>query len=63
EVLIEREARDPGHLLGRTRGNKVVSFPSEGHRIGTYTEVEIASTTGPTFQGYAVDSLESASRA
>ena len=51
EVLIEKEARDPGHLLGRTRRNKVVVFPGEGLSISELVQVELAGTTGATFWG------------
>lgn len=55
EVLIEKPARDPGHLLGRTRRNKVVAFPGELAAIGSYRRVRLTSTTGATFVGEAVD--------
>jgi tRNA-2-methylthio-N6-dimethylallyladenosine synthase len=51
EVLIEKEARDPGYLLGRTRRNKVVAFPAEDARIGEFATVELTGTTGATFVG------------
>jgi len=54
EVLIEKEARDPGHLLGRTRRNKVVAFPAEGLSVGDYARVELTRTTGATFAGRVV---------
>ncbi len=50
-VLVEKEARDPGHLLGRTRRNKVVAFPEEGAAVGDYLEVQLTGTTGATFRG------------
>jgi uncharacterized protein YigA (DUF484 family) len=50
-VLIEKEARDAGHLLGRTRRNKVVAFPGDASRIGSYAMVELTATTGATFRG------------
>ncbi|MEX2531364.1 MAG: MiaB/RimO family radical SAM methylthiotransferase [Gemmatimonadota bacterium] len=50
-VLIEKDARDPGHLLGRTRRNKVVAFPNEDLRIGEFATVELTGTTGATFVG------------
>jgi tRNA-2-methylthio-N6-dimethylallyladenosine synthase len=50
-VLIEKEARDPGHLLGRTRRNKVVAFPAEDRGIGEFARVELTGTTGATFTG------------
>ena len=51
EVLIERPARSPGDVLGRTESNKVVAFPGETDRIGTYAKVRLVSTTGATFRG------------
>ncbi len=51
EVLIEKEARDPGSILGRTRRNKVVAFPGDPARIGGYAQVTLRSTTGATFAG------------
>jgi tRNA-2-methylthio-N6-dimethylallyladenosine synthase len=56
EVLAEREARDPGQLLGRTRRNKMVAFPAEATRIGEYFEVELVETTGATFRGELIGS-------
>lgn len=55
EVLVEKEARDPGHLLGRTRRNKVVAFPGDLAHVGGYRTVALTSTTGATFAGEAVD--------
>src|SRR5690606_1878641 len=57
EVLVEKEARDPGHLLGRTRRNKVVAFPEEGASPGEYHTVELTATTGATFRGVLADAL------
>jgi tRNA-2-methylthio-N6-dimethylallyladenosine synthase len=57
EVLIEKEARDPGALLGRTRRNKVVAFPGDPARIGGLATVILRSTTGATFAGAEVDAL------
>lgn len=54
-VLIEKEARDPGHLLGRTRRNKVVAFPGEDRAIGEFAQVELTGTTGATFTGVAME--------
>jgi tRNA-2-methylthio-N6-dimethylallyladenosine synthase len=51
EVLVEREARTPGHVLGRTRRNKVVAFPGDHAWIGSYRRVVLESTTGATFSG------------
>jgi len=60
EVLVEREARDPGHLLGRTRRNKVVAFPAAGLSIGDLVQVELAGTTGATFRGRLGEALAAA---
>ena len=51
EILVEREGRDPGFLLGRTRRNKVVVFPGDRSLIGSYQTVELTRTTGATFAG------------
>ncbi|TVR58611.1 MAG: MiaB/RimO family radical SAM methylthiotransferase [Gemmatimonadales bacterium] len=53
-VLIEKEARDPGHLLGRTRRNKVVAFPRGPDGIGEFARVRLTGTTGATFSGVRV---------
>ncbi|MEJ2482944.1 MAG: tRNA (N6-isopentenyl adenosine(37)-C2)-methylthiotransferase MiaB [Gemmatimonadota bacterium] len=54
EVLVEREARTPGDLLGRTEGGKVVVFPARPDRIGEFLPVRLLSTTGATFLGRMV---------
>ncbi len=51
EVLVEKEARDPGQILGRTRRNKVVAFAASPELVGTYHEVRFTDTTGATFVG------------
>jgi tRNA-2-methylthio-N6-dimethylallyladenosine synthase len=51
EVLIERAARSPGDLLGRTDANKVVAFPGDATRIGQFTHVQLLATSGATFTG------------
>lgn len=51
EVLVEGAGRDPGHLRGRTRRNKVVVFPDEERSPGAYAQVELTATTGATFVG------------
>ncbi len=50
-VLVEKEARDPGQILGRTRRNKVVAFAGSPELVGTYQEVRLTYTTGATFVG------------
>lgn len=54
EVLVEKEARGEGQILGRTRRNKVVAFPGDPAAIGSYTRVELVRTTGATFVGREV---------
>jgi tRNA-2-methylthio-N6-dimethylallyladenosine synthase len=51
EVLVEKEARDPGQILGRTRRNKVVAFTASPELVGTYQKVCLTRTTGATFVG------------
>jgi tRNA-2-methylthio-N6-dimethylallyladenosine synthase len=55
EVLVERPAREPGQLLGRTRRNKVVAFPAGPEAIGTYRWVRLERTSGATFGGSLVE--------
>ena len=57
KVLIEKAARDAGHILGRTRRNKVVAFPGDLEAIGRYGTVTLTSTTGATFRGERVDAV------
>ena len=51
EVLVEKEGRDPGQVLGRTRRGKVVVFDGDPSWIGTYRTVALERTTGATFVG------------
>jgi tRNA-2-methylthio-N6-dimethylallyladenosine synthase len=51
EILVEKPGRDPGHLLGRTRRGKAVTFAARGEGVGDYVQVELVGTTGATFQG------------
>lgn len=62
EVLVEKAARDPGHVLGRTRRNKVVAFPGDTGWIGQYRPVALERTTGATFAGSLTDA-DAATRA
>lgn len=55
EVLIEREARSEGDLLGRTETNKVVAFPGGPGRIGRYAQVRLLATSGATFTGELIE--------
>ena len=57
EVLAEKEARDPGQILGRTRRNKVVAFAASPELVGTYHEVRLTDTTGATFVGALTESV------
>jgi tRNA-2-methylthio-N6-dimethylallyladenosine synthase len=54
-VLIEREGRNEGQILGRTRRNKVVVFDGDPGRAGEYAMVELQTTTGATFAGKEVE--------
>jgi len=51
EVLIEKDGRNEGQVLGRTRRNKVVVFDGDSSRVGEYTRVTLDRTTGATFAG------------
>jgi tRNA-2-methylthio-N6-dimethylallyladenosine synthase len=51
EVLIERSAKTPGDVLGRTESNKVVAFAGDVARVGEFTHVRLLSTSGATFAG------------
>jgi len=55
EVLVEKEAREAGQILGRTRRNKVVAFPGDPAWIGTYRTVRLTATTSATFVGEVVE--------
>jgi tRNA-2-methylthio-N6-dimethylallyladenosine synthase len=54
EVLVERAAKSDGDLMGRTDGNKVVTFPGDASLIGHYMDVRLLQTSGSTFRGIAV---------
>ncbi|CAN5853664.1 tRNA (N6-isopentenyl adenosine(37)-C2)-methylthiotransferase MiaB [soil metagenome] len=55
EVLVEREAKSSGDMLGRTERYKVVAFPGDTSLIGSYMHVRLTGTTGATFRGTRVD--------
>ncbi len=55
EVLVEREGKDPGFMLGRTRRNKVAVFPAPESLLGRYRTLELIHTTGATFLARLVD--------
>jgi len=63
EVLIEKDGRHEGQVLGRTRRNKVVVFDGDAARIGEYTRVTLERTTGATFAGTEATRLLAAARA
>jgi tRNA-2-methylthio-N6-dimethylallyladenosine synthase len=62
EVLVERPARSPGDMLGRTESYKVVAFPGDESLVGRYMHVRITGTTGATFRGAAVDAPQEVTR-
>ncbi len=51
EVLVEKEARGDGQVLGRTRRNKVVAFSGKPGLVGSFAHVRLERTTGATFVG------------
>ncbi|MFW6078480.1 MAG: MiaB/RimO family radical SAM methylthiotransferase [Gemmatimonadota bacterium] len=55
QVLVEREARSEGDVLGRTERNKVVAFPGDPSLIGRFLHVRLTHTTGATFTGERVE--------
>jgi tRNA-2-methylthio-N6-dimethylallyladenosine synthase len=55
EVLVEKEGRYPGEVLGRTRRAKAVAFTGDPTWVGTYRVVRLDSTSGPTFAGTVVE--------
>jgi tRNA-2-methylthio-N6-dimethylallyladenosine synthase len=55
EVLVEREAKSAGDMLGRTGRYKSVAFPADASLVGRYVSVRLTSTTGATFRGVRVD--------
>ncbi len=63
EVLVERDARSEGDVLGRTDQSRVVAFPGDESLIGQYVQVRLTATTGATFRGERVDEPAYASTA
>ncbi|HSH44373.1 MAG TPA: MiaB/RimO family radical SAM methylthiotransferase [Longimicrobiales bacterium] len=51
EVLVEKSARSPGDMLGRTERNKMVVFPGSEDLVGRFLRVRLDDTTGATFLG------------
>lgn len=54
ELLLEREGRRQGTVLGRTRRNKAVVLTSGEADVGSYATARLVSTTGATFAGETV---------
>ena len=56
EVLVEGTSKkSKEELFGRTSQNKVVVFPSEGHKPGDYVIVKVRECTSATLLGELVD--------
>jgi tRNA-2-methylthio-N6-dimethylallyladenosine synthase len=55
EVLVERAAKSPGDMLGRTGQYRSVAFPGDASLVGQYMHVRLTATTGATFRGVPVD--------
>lgn len=55
EVLVERDAKSEGDILGRTRRARVVAFPGAIAERGSYVSVRMVSTSGATFRGERVE--------
>jgi tRNA-2-methylthio-N6-dimethylallyladenosine synthase len=53
EVLVEREARSEGDLLGRTTTGKSAVFGGDPSWVGSYRRVRLVGTTGSTFLAVA----------
>ncbi len=51
EVLVEKEGKEDGFMLGRTRRNKVAVFQGAKSLLGAYLTLELTRTTGATFVG------------
>jgi tRNA-2-methylthio-N6-dimethylallyladenosine synthase len=62
EVLVERDAKTAGDMLGRMDSYKVVAFPADASLLGRYVHVRLTSTTGATFRGELVDRPAEAAR-
>jgi tRNA-2-methylthio-N6-dimethylallyladenosine synthase len=50
ELLVEREGRFEGDMLGRTESYKVATFPGDTSLVGRYLTVRLTATTGATFR-------------
>ena len=61
EVLVERMAKGPGQMMGRSRRAKVIAFDADDRAlIGRYVHVRLTGTTGATFSGELVEHPASA---
>ncbi len=54
ELLVERQARSAGDVLGRTGTNKMAAFPGDEGLVGSFVDVRLADTTGATFRAERV---------
>jgi MiaB/RimO family radical SAM methylthiotransferase len=54
DVLVERQARSEGDVMGRTDAWKVVAFPGDTGLVGRYVRVRLTATTGATFRGVRI---------
>ncbi|MGH7552339.1 MAG: MiaB/RimO family radical SAM methylthiotransferase, partial [Longimicrobiales bacterium] len=55
ELLVEREAKSAGDVLGRAESNKVAAFPGAISLVGQYVRARLTGTTGATFQAVRID--------
>jgi tRNA-2-methylthio-N6-dimethylallyladenosine synthase len=62
EVLVERQARSAGDMLGRTARYKSVAFPGDLSLVGRYLAVRLTATTGATFRGVLLEDQAGADR-
>lgn len=51
EILVEKPAKRPGQMLGRTRRFKAVAVSGGEEMVGQYRTVRLTETTGATFAG------------
>ena len=61
EILVEKPARRPGQMLGRTRRFKAVAVPGDESLVGAYRRARLTETTGATFAGVPLDEAEGGS--
>jgi tRNA-2-methylthio-N6-dimethylallyladenosine synthase len=55
ELLVEREAKSAGDVLGRADSNKVAAFAGSISMVGQYVRVRLTGTTGATFQAVRIE--------